>query len=905
MGKGVCFLALMVLLILLGSGIAKAEAGGDWRYVLDLLNNKRIQAGKDPINVSHPEDIDMDGVLAIQQGITDILGDYGFTGSADALNSAGYAQTTWSEGFDCKNEILDILNLMYVKELSAMHNLEWTYITYENYYWSTYIKTKSFYSSVNYVLGDREADWGYFRINYRTLLKFKALPENIKIIDYFLHPNCPPGLANTCVGDIISRIPVDSVKNGGTVLLTSKYGPSTYPQDGQLGPHFSTYMYSTFDSCKVDLYPILKYAYHTHNQKLPTASFTYSPENPVASEEITFDASSSSDPDGQIVSYEWDFGDGKTTEGMQVNHAYQEAGNYTVILTVTDNDGLKDSLSKILHVEMANMTIHGKISVPDGVYRPLIDVKVILELLNGQSFVSYTDEEGNYIFSDIPMLDFNITVELEDKDGIIKIYDSSISNSDVFYLKTKTITPETQDQELDIVFHESSGNLFPGMGNTQKQHLDDNGVIYYYTQIARDFAEKALNLTLNHAPPVGVYGWTTQGTWYTDTGYGGLPASSISIDVANSDINSGNKPDNREWHEFSHHIMTDSIIGGNNLLPPATGSNHGGYKNNNTAYSWIEGFAEFLPLTITDYLGLPNPSFYGWGRRDDDLEENYEVWQDEEFAIAGILWDLYDGESGTDRDAVDLTLDGVWNLLNRQNNLDLKALYDTLSSSGIIDLSEDFNNNSLSDLDEIFISHGAFNDLNDNRVWDPGEGIGYTGNSTRPHRRNKPPRNDSYLLITVIDNFTGEFIDELTFLVTETKEPPFDIYNREYNFTESGLPGKIFFTMSPYPSIANITTEKGCYISSDSLTITSSFYWDNINTGKGYLMNHTFYMIHSCLGDATKDCQVNIFDLAAVGLAYGSQPGNDNWNPDADLTGDEKINIFDLATVGLNYGRIC
>lgn len=59
------------------------------------------------------------------------------------------------------------------------------------------------------------------------------------------------------------------------------------------------------------------------------------------------------------------------------------------------------------------------------------------------------------------------------------------------------------------------------------------------------------------------------------------------------------------------------------------------------------------------------------------------------------------------------------------------------------------------------------------------------------------------------------------------------------------------------------------------------------------------------LGDVKIDCIINIFDLASVGLAYGSQPGDANWNVNADLTGDGLINIFDLATVGLNYGKIC
>ncbi len=54
--------------------------------------------------------------------------------------------------------------------------------------------------------------------------------------------------------------------------------------------------------------------------------------------------------------------------------------------------------------------------------------------------------------------------------------------------------------------------------------------------------------------------------------------------------------------------------------------------------------------------------------------------------------------------------------------------------------------------------------------------------------------------------------------------------------------------------------------------------------------------------DINWDLEVDIFDLATVGLAFGSEPGDFNWNPDADVKKDNQIDIFDLAGVGLNYG---
>ena len=74
----------------------------------------------------------------------------------------------------------------------------------------------------------------------------------------------------------------------------------------------------------------------------PTAAFTSTTTNLTAA----FDGSGSTDSDGTIASYAWDFGDGATgSRGKPPNHTYAAAGTYTVKLTVTDNDGATDAVS--------------------------------------------------------------------------------------------------------------------------------------------------------------------------------------------------------------------------------------------------------------------------------------------------------------------------------------------------------------------------------------------------------------------------------------------------------------------------------------------------------------------------------------------------------------------------------
>ncbi len=68
----------------------------------------------------------------------------------------------------------------------------------------------------------------------------------------------------------------------------------------------------------------------------PVASFTAAPVNLT----VAFDASASSDPDGTIASYSWNFGDNSAAgTGVKPSHTYASAGSYTVTLTVTDNAG--------------------------------------------------------------------------------------------------------------------------------------------------------------------------------------------------------------------------------------------------------------------------------------------------------------------------------------------------------------------------------------------------------------------------------------------------------------------------------------------------------------------------------------------------------------------------------------
>jgi PKD repeat protein len=98
----------------------------------------------------------------------------------------------------------------------------------------------------------------------------------------------------------------------------------------------------------------------------PIAAFDYSPKPATTNQTLTFNGSSSYDPDGSVVNWAWDFGEPPLASGPIVTHTYMSPGNYTVTLTVTDNNATNNSTSKVvpvyvnlpamLYIDPANIT---------------------------------------------------------------------------------------------------------------------------------------------------------------------------------------------------------------------------------------------------------------------------------------------------------------------------------------------------------------------------------------------------------------------------------------------------------------------------------------------------------------------------------------------------------------------
>ncbi len=163
----------------------------------------------------------------------------------------------------------------------------------------------------------------------------------------------------------------------------------------------------------------------------PIANFYWDPEKPLVNQTVIF-YDNSTDPDNNILSYDWDFGDGYTSHGATTMHVYRSAGTFFVTLTVTDAGGLSSTTTKTLHV-LAKPTITIFDASPTSGHNPLtvtfrfsasdVDSKVldfILDYGDGNQRVGTANVSTGYSFTHTYLNQgiYNATLTVTDVDGL-------------------------------------------------------------------------------------------------------------------------------------------------------------------------------------------------------------------------------------------------------------------------------------------------------------------------------------------------------------------------------------------------------------------------------------------------------------------------------------------------------
>jgi glucose/arabinose dehydrogenase len=108
---------------------------------------------------------------------------------------------------------------------------------------------------------------------------------------------------------------------------------------------------------------VYKFTYVGAGNRAPEATYTVNPTTGSAPLTVTFDGSGSSDPDGDQLSYLWDFGDGTTSTDMVTTQTYTEAGTYQPTFKATDPGGLFD-IDTLPQIKTNNSAPTGTIETP-------------------------------------------------------------------------------------------------------------------------------------------------------------------------------------------------------------------------------------------------------------------------------------------------------------------------------------------------------------------------------------------------------------------------------------------------------------------------------------------------------------------------------------------------------------
>ena len=160
---------------------------------------------------------------------------------------------------------------------------------------------------------------------------------------------------NSKVGDLVNFNGIGIASAGSTIV---RYqwdfnNDGVFDSEGQT----SSYTYSTAGTYIVKLKVTDDYgkeATDTMNIIVetisPIAGFVYSPTSLYTSDSVTF-TDTSTDQDGTISSWLWDFGDGDISKEKNPIHKYKNNGKYTVLLKVTDNDGASTTESKVITIK--------------------------------------------------------------------------------------------------------------------------------------------------------------------------------------------------------------------------------------------------------------------------------------------------------------------------------------------------------------------------------------------------------------------------------------------------------------------------------------------------------------------------------------------------------------------------
>ena len=192
----------------------------------------------------------------------------------------------------------------------------------------------------------------------------------------------------------------------------------------------------------------------------PTAGFSFTPSNPLVGEAVTFTDESTGDR--TIVSRDWDFGDGNTGTGTAPTHTYDAPGDYSVTLTVEDDEGATASTTQTITV--------GDDADDNG---------------DTSDFRGDENGDGRIIFDDF-------------EDGIDDFFTFQGGGAGIGLAETSDVPAESDGSTaLEVTVDGGAGGGFAGFGKEDGVDVSDLGDDPYFTMFIKSDATQPFQLEIN------------------------------------------------------------------------------------------------------------------------------------------------------------------------------------------------------------------------------------------------------------------------------------------------------------------------------------------------------------------------------------------------------------------------
>ncbi len=638
-----------------------------------------------------------------------------------------------------------------------------------------------------------------------------------------------------------------------------------------------------------------------------------------------------------IDSYDGTFWTETALNGDGFDHALvfenTKGSGYIVAFEDLWGGGDQDYTDRIILVTPA-IALRGSVYVTTGWWifserHALPYVEVALVQQNGQYHLTLNaDENGEFEFADpgIPAGSYKLSCALQCKPDwatgdseLLKVMhddsDVGVMSKNPFQIDFASPSPAPRD----IEFGDPNYDVI-GLTGTNADRIEDLAMGYHYAAGMWRFVHDVLEPQDPNVPsldlPLEIRMFSPDPNnyraWYTPSD------NEVRLSVDYSRYASAPQPVRDVIrHECFHYLMDATIEDGAyhghyEGTPPRLvwdDQNHQGFHNHCTGDSWVEGYAEYYPCVVKASLNEGNPhrfSIFGSLERQWEADDDH----DEEFAVAALLWDLTDGKGENNEDNIRVTFERLWRLVGRppvdqsaDNEIDVKDLYDALvrdTPNGLVgednveaDGDPDGTQIAAADIDDIFVAHRIYADLNDNGTRDAGEEVGRAADQGRPNRRIPHPLHEgAFVRILVIDG-QGAEINEGIIRIHERYDPPWQEYD---DVEERRLPAGGLVYLHPGPKRFNpsltLSVQDPLRNESDSIQFSMKDYRAMVERAQGpYVIVHEFE-----LGAVAKTIQ---------GDAFADPLGSDpQWfSAYVELEPNELPEEIDLTQVELAYAK--